>query len=166
MIRTPFSLTAMALGLMSAATIAHAQSKPPASTDPWQAQYQAELAQCESLTTPDAVANCRREAGAAYETARKGELTDSSSTQYQQNAVQRCQSLPIAQRDECLRTMQQGSDTQVYGSVSGGGILRRTEITTQGAPIVQEVPSDPVIIIPKTADPALETLPRAGDLKR
>ncbi len=162
--RTLHTLSSLALGLMTAATLAHAQGGAAAQNDPWQARYQADLAKCGQLSTPEAAANCRRDAGAAYETARKGQLESGPSDQLRRNAVQRCQNLPANLREDCLINMQQGANTQIQGSVSGGGILRRTEITIPGDP-VPAAPPPPTIITPKTADPSLSNLPRAGTMQ-
>ncbi len=160
--RTLHTLHSLAAGIIMAAAVshAHAQGSNPAPNDPWYARYQADLANCETLATPDAKANCRQDAGAAYETARKGELHSSGTSELNQNALQRCQNLPSHLRDECLANMQQGANTQTYGSVSGGGILRRTEIPIPAEPV--PMPGQTQIITPQTADPALGDLPRTG----
>jgi len=159
------TLSSLALGLLTAATLVHAQGNSPAQNDPWHAKYQADLAQCAQLPTPEAVANCRRDAGAAYETARKGELNSGPSDQLRQNAIQRCNNLPAAQREDCMINMQQGANTQIQGSVTGGGILRRTEIVIPGDP-APTAPPPPNIITPQTADPALGDLPRASSVQQ
>lgn len=160
--RTLHTLSHLALGLITAAAItqAQAQDAAPAPHDPWYARYQADLADCARLGTAEAIADCRREAGAAYQTARKGELRDANTAQMHENALQRCQSLPADQREECLSTMRQGSSTQTYGSVSGGGILRRTEITIPAEPAPS--PGQPAPLTPRGAAPELGDLPRTG----
>ena len=52
--------------------------------------------------------------------------------------------------------MRNEHETQIFGSVEGGGVLRQTTITIPGETYYPE----PTIIVPKTADPALRDLSR------
>jgi hypothetical protein len=68
---------------------------------------------------------CLREASAAWAEARRGGLTSATSTDYQANALARCNAQPAADRDACvLRIQGQG---RVEGSVNGGGLIRQVE---------------------------------------
>lgn len=85
--------------------------------------YQQERAACLSGQTQQDRATCLREAGAARGEAKRGNLNDGA-VSYQQNAQNRCNALPPADRDACMRRMQ-GQGT-VSGSVDGGGVYRET----------------------------------------
>ncbi len=87
--------------------------------------YQQERAACLSGQTQQDKTTCLREAGAARGEAKRGNLNDGA-TSFQQNAQARCNALPPADRDDCIRRMQ-GQGT-VSGSVDGGGVYR--EMTT------------------------------------
>jgi hypothetical protein len=87
--------------------------------------YQQERQACLSGATAEDRATCLREAGAAQQAARHGDLSNGSD--YERNALQRCQRLPPDDREDCERRVRgEGSSS---GSVGGGGIykeLRRT----------------------------------------
>ena len=70
-------------------------------------------------------AACLREAGAAQAAARHGALT-AAPDQYQQNALQRCQAQPTAERAECEARITGAGASSSQGSVMGGGVLRET----------------------------------------
>lgn len=161
--RTLHTLSRLALGLMAAAAVsqAHAQGSTPAQHDPWQARYQADLADCDRLnSSPEAVANCRREAAAAHQSARKGEQQSPDSHQLHENTMRRCRSLPVDQQEDCMKTMRQGGNTQTFGSVSGGGILRRTEIIIPGEPV--PAPAQPGAGMLNAPAAGQDELPRTG----
>lgn len=69
----------------------------------------------------------RREAAAAALEGRRGQLDDKGQD-YQANALQRCARLPADQRGDC-ETRARG-EGQASGSVSGGGIIRKSVTTT------------------------------------
>jgi hypothetical protein len=121
-------MAAVAFTLLGLAATPAAQALTAAEID---AQYQADVQRCNSGAAQDKQA-CLREAGAARDAARQNSLTDAN-TSYNQNQLQRCQSLPQGQREECMKQMS-GQDTQVMGSVDGGGVLRETIITIPPAP--------------------------------
>jgi hypothetical protein len=84
-------------------------------------RYQSERAACDSGQPSEDRATCLREAAAARDATKGGQL-DESQDVYERNALARCDALPQADRDICRRrTRGEGVTT---GSVSGGGILR------------------------------------------
>ena len=95
-----------------------------------QTRYQQERAACESGRSYQDRATCLKEAGAAYEEARRGRLDDGRA-QYQQNALERCTVLPAEERSACHARMQGQGITS--GSVEGGGIYREL-VTRETAP--------------------------------
>ncbi|RBA24993.1 hypothetical protein [Herminiimonas fonticola] len=107
------SLFASSMGIGSTAAVAADAS----------GNYQQERAACLSGQTQQDKKTCLREAGAARSEAKRGKLNGDASS-YQQNAQARCNALPPADRDDCMRRMQ-GEGT-VSGSVDGGGIYRET----------------------------------------
>ena len=84
------------------------------------ARYQEERARCMQSASEDQKA-CLREAGAALQAARRGQL-DEDGTQFEKNRLTRCAYLPDADRPDCERRMR-GEGT-VSGSVESGGIYR------------------------------------------
>ena len=87
-----------------------------------QAQYEQDVANCKKGTTGQDRSACLREAGAAREEANRQRLQEGSTSQLQQNMLDRCNRLPQASRQDCITQMT--SPTQVRGSVQGGGVLR------------------------------------------
>lgn len=87
--------------------------------------YTQERAVCDSITSPESKAACIREAGAAQQASRAGQLSSATSGAYEQNAVQRCSAFrdPSEQAD-CVGRLKNETTS---GSVSGGGVLRQTE---------------------------------------
>lgn len=93
-------------------------------------RYQQERAACLSGQTHQQQETCLREAGAALQQARRGNVEDAPSDTAQ-NRLRRCDLHPQPQdREECIRRMDQGRTT---GSVEGGGIIR--ELVTR--PVAQ-----------------------------
>ena len=105
-----------------------------------QATYNKDRAACLRGEGGQDRATCLKEAGAAYEEARRGRLDDGR-VQYQQNALLRCAVLPPEERGACHARMQGRGTTS--GSVEGGGIYR--ELVTR-----------------ETAPPAADPLPETG----
>ncbi|MGE3349310.1 MAG: hypothetical protein AB7I35_17920 [Ramlibacter sp.] len=93
-----------------------------------QERYQQERAVCLSGQSQQDRATCLREAGAAYAQARKGDLASTGSTDYEANALARCNAQPPADRDACVLRIRQGT---VQGSVNGGGLIREVEVPVQ-----------------------------------
>jgi hypothetical protein len=106
---------------------AHAQSAPNGGAS---ARYESERAACASISEPESRSACLREAAAARAEMQRGQLAGESD--YQRNALARCQLLPASDQELCRRRMlDQGT---VSGSVSDGGIYREyREITLPDA---------------------------------
>lgn len=101
-------------------------------------RYQADVARCQSGQSQQDKATCLKEAGAAHDERRTGQLQKSPEPTAA-NASARCEVLPAYQRSDCLaRVAGQGASS---GSVDGGGVLRETTTTTYTtpapAPVVQ-----------------------------
>ncbi|MFC6443839.1 MAG: hypothetical protein GX332_05045 [Alcaligenaceae bacterium] len=128
---------------LSAATLAFgfATSSHAQPIDPQQA-YQEAMAQCEMLSG-DAKTNCRRDAGAALQQAKRNPKQHVDEQTLARHRTARCQALPEHLREDCLAQMTGQHETQVYGSVEGGGILRQTTITIPGEPYQ---PAQPAVI--------------------
>ncbi len=71
---------------------------------------------------------CLKEAGAAYNEARKGALNNSGSS-YSQNAIERCKAQPATDQEACVQRVMGAGSTS--GSVKGGGLIRQTETKVQ-----------------------------------
>ena len=101
--------------------------------------YQQEAAGCRGSARQDR-ATCMREAAAARDEARRGRLADQG-VDYSKNALQRCEALPAADRQDCMTRMQ-GRGT-ASGSVEAGGIYRES-VTRQPARVLSPaVPPPP-----------------------
>jgi hypothetical protein len=96
-----------------------------------QARYDQERAKCLSGQSNQDQATCLREAGAARDAAKQGELNDNGA-RYKHNAKERCDSLTGDEAKDCVARMK-GKGT-VSGSVEGGGILRET-VTRKVEPV-------------------------------
>jgi hypothetical protein len=120
-------LSGMVLALASAGAMAGTTG----SSQDIQARYDQERAKCLSGQSNQDRATCLREAGAARDAARQGELNDNGA-KYKQNAKERCDALTGDEAKDCLARMK-GKGT-VSGSVEGGGILRET-VTRKVEPI-------------------------------
>jgi hypothetical protein len=88
-----------------------------------EARYRAERATCMNGTSNQDRATCLKEAGAARDEARKGQLSDGDG-KLRQNAKQRCDALSGDEARDCLARMKGKGTTS--GSAQGGGILRET----------------------------------------
>lgn len=89
-------------------------------------RYQQERATCMSGQSHQDRATCLREAGAAMQEAKRGNLGGGMG-QYEQNQLKRCDAHPAEDREDCLRRMR-GEGT-VSGSVESGGIYRELRTT-------------------------------------
>ncbi|MCY1196540.1 hypothetical protein D9M72_78830 [compost metagenome] len=141
--------TLCAAGLMLAAGAVHAADATGRGAG--QSQYQQDVAACKSGATGQDQAACMREAGAAQQEARRQNLKEGSTDQYQQNMIDRCNRLPAASRQDCVTQMT--SPTNVRGSVQGGGVLRETVI---------QVPADSVP--PASGVPGAAPPPASGSM--
>ena len=86
------------------------------------ANYQRERAACNSIQSSTDRAACLREAAAARDAARKGQLGNTSGS-YETNALARCKSLPAADDQAACERRVRGEGT-ITGSVDSGGIYR------------------------------------------
>lgn len=112
------------------------------------ARYEHERARCLSGESGQDRATCLREAGAALQAARQGQLDDHDAA-YRRNALERCKPLPPSDAKDCRdRIMGQGT---VSGSVKGGGLLR--EKTTVETHVIEPHDADEPIA-PATQIPA------------
>ncbi|MBU6501519.1 MAG: hypothetical protein KGQ35_01500 [Burkholderiales bacterium] len=84
-----------------------------------QAQYLRDRAACNAGQSDEDRATCLKEAGAALQAARSGELTSASPATYRQNALLRCKEQPADAREACIARIQ----NPAQGSVGGGGLL-------------------------------------------
>lgn len=77
-------------------------------------------------------AACQREAGAAAQAQQQGKLNSPGG--YSENALKRCNRQPEgAARDACVKRVTGTGDTEVRGSVKGGGKLRTNEMPVPAA---------------------------------
>ena len=116
------SLSAFAAGaLLAAGTTVAGDNSADA-----QARYKQDRAACLSGQPYQDRAACLREADAALQEAKRGRLADENSA-YEQNRLSRCEPLPAAEREDCVRRMH-GEGT-VSGSVESGGTFRELRTT-------------------------------------
>jgi hypothetical protein len=119
----PLTAVAAVALLCSAAALA----APSTAATEAQARYRQDMAACNSGQTHQDLASCRREAGSALSEARRGRLNDAPS-QYQQNALPRCN---VHQGDERLACeARMGAADTTEGSAAAGGILRQSVTIT------------------------------------
>jgi hypothetical protein len=90
-----------------------------------QVDYQSERARCQRGESGQALATCLKEAGAAYEEARRGSLGTMPAPELARNATQRCEAQPASDRESCMQRILGAGKTE--GSVGGGGLLRESE---------------------------------------
>jgi len=95
------------------------------------ANYQRQREVCLGGQSNQDRATCLREAGAALAQAKQGGMGDDAAT-YSDNAKKRCESLPNADRTDCLTRMSGKGTTS--GSAAGGGIYRELVTREPGAP--------------------------------
>lgn len=126
---------ALAAGLLAAAPAAFAAGTAS------DQRYQDERAACMQRPEPER-APCLREAAAARQAARKGEFDSGGA--YEANRLKRCEALPAAERDACVRRAR--DEGTASGSVAGGGILREYREV-----ILPPVPPAPAVDIPQQA---------------
>jgi hypothetical protein len=89
------------------------------------ARYQAERATCMNGQSNQARETCLKEAGAALQESRRGRLSDDQAADHQ-NALLRCNALPVDDRDACQRRIEGEGTTS--GSVLQGGLLRELTV--------------------------------------
>lgn len=118
------ALALLILGAAFAATMATPATAASNAADA-NARYRAERAACNRGQSNQDRATCLKEAGAALQEAKRGRLNDDPSA-LQQNALVRCNALPVADRDACQRRIE-GEGTS-SGSVGEGGVLRELTV--------------------------------------
>jgi len=92
------------------------------------ARYEQERSRCLSGQSGQDMKTCLREAGAALQAARQGQLDDRDA-RYTRNALERCKPLPADQAKDCRdRILGQGNVSET-GSVKGGGMYREKSTT-------------------------------------
>lgn len=85
-------------------------------------QYNSDRAACAAVPEESRAA-CIREAGAAAQAARAGQLSSSDAGAYERNALMRCEAFKTPEdRSDCEARVR--SSATVSGSVEGGGLLR------------------------------------------
>ncbi|GGC61167.1 hypothetical protein [Undibacterium terreum] len=88
-----------------------------------QANYQRERAICLSGQSNQDKATCLKEAGAALQDAKNGRLYEVDRSDYQRNALQRCQQ-QVSADDKAACERRILGEGEKSGSVAAGGILR------------------------------------------
>jgi len=111
-----------AVALLSATVVVAADRTRPSEA---QRTYQRDRAACMSGQTGQDRATCLREASAALQEAKRGNLNDGQA-EFERNRLLRCEKQPPQDRQDCVRRM--SSEARTSGSVEGGGVLR--ELTT------------------------------------
>lgn len=132
-IRT-LAATSLALACCAAAGAATHEGSADA-----QARYRNDRAACMEGHTSQDRATCLREAGAALQSAQRGQLVEQGAA-YEHNRFLRCNPLPAEDKQDCIRRM--NGEGIVRGSVEEGGIYRelRTVVPApaEGAPSARQ----------------------------
>ena len=117
-----------------------------------QARYEQERSRCLNGESGQAQSTCLREAAAALDAARRGQLGDADA-RYRQNAKERCRVLRDDEYRDCIARTE-GNSTSVNGSVAGGGILRESvTVVREPQPTFRTQPVAPVVVQPPPAPP-------------
>lgn len=133
----------MSLGFHSA----HAQNPTP------QQAYNEAMQTCNQLSDAAAKQNCKRDAGAALQQAKRTPPAQLSESTLTENRTARCRALQSqSAQEDCVAQMTGQIPSKEFGSVEGGGILRESTITIQGEP-TQVQPTNPVRSIPTQPAP-------------
>jgi hypothetical protein len=121
------------LTLASAASMAAAgtATTPATPTAEIQARYEQERAKCLDGSSNQDRATCLKEAGAARDAAKHGQLDDGDA-RYRRNARDRCNALTGDEARDCVARMSGKGTTS--GSAQGGGIYRET-VTREVKPV-------------------------------
>lgn len=110
--------TVLLASAIAAPVMAHAQATTA------QQRYEQERKACLDGTSNQDRATCLREAGAALDESKKGNLR--ADPALEANRLARCDNLPAADKADCIQRMQQGTTS---GSAQQGGILREATTT-------------------------------------
>jgi hypothetical protein len=122
---TMLSLKASAAWALAALVLPAAAAGPAAA----ETAYEQEKARCIAGQSSQDRATCLKEAGAAYDEARRGSLGVTTAADLQRNATQRCEAQPAADRADCIQRIVGAGAAE--GSVGGGGLIRQTETKSQ-----------------------------------
>jgi len=114
----PIHIVLLLASAMLISTAAFAQGR--GSLAEAQATYKQDRAACMRGEGGQDRATCLKEAAAALQEAKRGGLTGNRS-EFERNRLARCDQQPAADREECVRRMNEGTTS---GSVQGGGVLR------------------------------------------
>lgn len=109
------------LAACAAATLLFAGGAIAGTASEAQQRYQQERAVCMNGSSNQDRATCLKEAGAALQEARRGNLSGSES-ELARNRTSRCSALPVQDRQDCELRMSGAGSTS--GSAQQGGILR------------------------------------------
>ena len=110
--------------------------------------YPVERAKCLNGQSGEDRATCLKEAGAAADAARRGELSHPTED-YRRNALARCDGLPAQDEKDCRARIEGAPGTSASGSVQGGGILRKRVTVVPAAPGAAAAASAPASQAPK-----------------
>ena len=108
-------------------------------------------------------AACIREGGAARQAAQQGALTTPAPDTAMQNALARCQNQPASDQRACQDRVRGTGNTEIEGSVLGGGAIRETVTPmppTAAAPLpaASPIPLTPTVA-PMAAPPVTAPMP-------
>lgn len=121
-----FSQSSAATAVLATTALLFAAAAGASNLSDAQAQYKQERAVCMSGQSNQDRATCLKEAGAALQEARRGNLSTGSDTNLGLNRMVRCEALPVQDREDCALRMQEGTAS---GSAQQGGILREHKRT-------------------------------------
>jgi len=119
----------VAAALTLSASLAYAEKSVTPS------QYDKERAVCMSGRSNQDRATCLKEANAARDASKRGQLIDADAASYKRNALDRCKALAGDDARDCMTRMNGGGTAS--GSVEAGGLYRES-VTTElksGTPI-------------------------------
>jgi hypothetical protein len=114
-----------AIALALAVSLAPAWGAGKSALSQAQEDYRQQRTRCLSGESNQPLATCLREAGAAFEETRRGQLDSAPASELARNATQRCAVQPPADQQACMQRILGAGSTE--GSVGGGGLIRRTE---------------------------------------
>ena len=92
-------------------------------------RYEQERSRCMSGQSGQDLKTCLREAGAALQASRQGQLDDRDA-RYTRNALERCKPLPSDEAKDCRDRILGQGNVSASGSVKGGGLIRE-KVTTE-----------------------------------
>lgn len=118
---------AAALALL--AGVAPAVAAGPPKLSEAEATYRQERARCLRDESGQDRPTCLKEAGAAFQEARRDGLRKPRDADLAGNGTRRCDAQPVAERDACVQRILGAGSTS--GTVQGGGLIRETETRTR-----------------------------------